>query len=151
MILYPYWIWVHKYILISLVIFLGFKYFKCLRIRIHFKSNVFVFEYISKMEYLYSYSWLYNVFVFDYICMYSTPCRDHSAWLINVTRHAKRAITSNFSKLFFFNWFDSRVVPVSITERIFEKFFISFCFIWFSTWRQSLQVFSLTFKTNVCR
>ena len=46
--------------------FFSFKYFKYIRIRIHLKNNVFVFEYIFKMGYLYSY-------VFD-ICLYSTPC-----------------------------------------------------------------------------
>ena len=48
-----------------------------------------------------------------------------------VTRHAKRTISCKFSKFIFFSWFDSRVVPVSLTERIFEKIFITFCFIRF--------------------
>ena len=42
--------------------FLGLKYFKCIRIRIHLKYNVFIFEYFSK--------WIICIHIHDFT-MYS--------------------------------------------------------------------------------
>ena len=70
----------HKYIFISLMTFLCLKYLECIRIRIqiHLKSNVFVFEllFLNGVFVFVFVFMTYNVFlfVFDYICMYSTPC-----------------------------------------------------------------------------